>query len=799
MEIPFYIRMQICFSGVTMKGYLVCIVLVAASLVIPMNASATGWVSATVTTDKQEYRTTETVILSITGVDSDNNPNDNWINITILDPQGSEFWSRTHQNPGASGPLVRVVPIPGNAPIGVYTIKVTDWATGVLLGAGVFTVVPSGTKILTLVPGRYTGTTTYVPGETIQANITAQPGVQCTIEVKFGNQTLRKDTITTDSTGMATYLYTLDADAPDGPSPAGERYAMMLTLCGSDYDPFDVRLYRMDMGTERTGFLPGEEIIAHYRVTRIDTGVKAPDGFAGTWILTDLTLKEVARGSFSAALGEIRATAPSTPGIYYMMGWYNSTDGKRSAGGGIAQPLTVSDMMGKIISPVDGSSVQSGGAVVVDMFVYVGTYLPLPGIDVSVTVYREGTPVPSYGKTGLVTDSAGHARYAFRVDPAEKDGTTLKIEARATKGTTSVTDVHQVRVVTKGGSTFLVWVESEKSEYFSGETVKFTVRGSVDSNPGSFTYQYTIRSGSTVFTYAVTNSQMIEFRIPDNFEGGLTCDVSVYDPYGNHTGATKTVTVRFAYILVNANILNYNPGDTIIFTYSIEPEKSLTPDLFYDIRDASGVVVSEPLISTTFSFHIPDAPSDSYTATVYASFSGHIVSGSIQITRLSGYAFRVYVSTPQPYAGGYTPGQGIKLHYAITPLSSRDTLSGKYQISYSTYGENDAKQVLTSSSEGELDYVIPAGCDGSVHVSLTARIGTKTVSTVVLVPVVANPSVLDLHVMGLATLGDLLLCVVIAVVIAILFLMNLKGKIRMGRRPSPSPPVPGQVYTSPPK
>jgi hypothetical protein len=765
---------------------------------IPMNVNATGWVSATVVTDKQTYKTGETVTITVTGVDSDANANDNWINITVKDPQMNVFYSRTRANPGAAGPYVRSVYIPTTAQTGYYTIEINDYTTGALIGTGAFTVIPSGSNTLTLVPSKYTKTTVYVPGETIQADVIASPGAQCSIEVTFGTQSLRKDTVTTDSMGMATYQYALDQNAPDGPSPTGENYAMTLTLCGSDYDMFGVRLYGMDIGTERTAFMPGEEIVAHYMVTQLDTGKKAPDGLVGTWRLTDLTFKEAARGSFSTSLGDIKTSAPTTVGSYYLMAWYNTTDGKRTAEGYVPQPLAVSDMRGMLMSPADGSTVQPGAGITVDMLVYVGTNTALPGIDVAVVVYRSGSPVSNYGKTGMVTGSDGHAGYAFRVDPTEADGTMLRIEAKASKGTTSVTDIHQIRVTTKSSSTFIVWLETDKSEYFSGDTVKFTVKGSVDASPSSFNYQYTIRSGIEVLMYAASNSQSLEFKTSETFEGTLTCDVVVYDQTGNNTAATISVSVKFAYLLVNANILQYNPGDIVTFSYSFSSAKSVSPEFFYDVKDASGIVKeSNALTASSFSYKIPDAPSSSYTATVYASFTGHMVSGAMQVTKLGGFAFRVSISTPQPYANGYVPGQSIRLHYQVVALG-KDILPGKFQITYGTYGENDARQVLTSSAEGELDYAVPSGTDDSVMVTLTVKIDTRSAYSIVMVPVTANPSVLDMRAVGLVTVGDMLLGILILlIVIALLVIKREWIRTRVLKKQPKSPPAPQPMHYQP--
>jgi len=757
-----------------------------------MKAEATGWVSATVVPDKTLYKAGETVVITITGVDSDANVNDNFINITVKDPQGSVYNSRTHANPGATGPYTRSVYISLGSQPGVYPIEVNDWATGNLLGSSSFTVIPSGSSILTLEPSKYTKTNIYVPGETIHAAIMGSSNLQYTIEVTFGTQSLRKDTITTDSSGQASYDYALATEAPDGPSPSGENYAMTLTSAtgGSDFDLFSVRLYGMAIGIERSAYMPGEEIVGHYLVTRLDTGEKALDGQTGTWRILDLMMKEISRGSFSTPIGDIKTSAPSTLGSFYLMGWYNTTDGKRSASDLVI--LTISDMKAALASPISGSTVQPGAGVTVDMFVYLGMSTPLPGIDVSVTVYRGSSAVPEYGKTGMVTVSNGHAGYAFLVASTETDGTKLKIEARASKGTTSVTDTHEITVSSKSTPGLSVSIETDKSEYFSGEVVKFTVKGSVESNPGAYNYQYTVRSGGNVFLYTVSKERTLSYQTSETFEGSLSGDVVVYDAAGNNTGATVTMTIKFAYLFVNANKLYYNPGDSVLISYSFTSAKSATPDFFYDIKDSSSVLVkSEKLTASSFTFGISTTPSSYYTITVYASFSGHLVSGSVRITKLDGFAFRASISTPQPYAAGYTPGQAIRIHYSLVALG-KSTVPSRFNIDYVTIGEMDEREVLTSSAEGDVDYIVPLGTDDSVLVTLSANDdkGSSYGSTVITIPVVASPSILDLRVVGMATLGDLLLgIIVLLIVIALIVIKRQWIRSKLKKEPKTQPPM----------
>jgi hypothetical protein len=198
----------------------------------------------------------------------------------------------------------------------------------------------------------------------------------------------------------------------------------------------------------------------------------------------------------------------------------------------------------------------------------------------------------------------------------------------------------------------------------------------------------------------------------------------------------QQVSVAYAIILVNADRDYYNANDQITVTYSIVGNMATDAETFFIVYDGDGNVVSEGITSNSnFLFNVPEAPSNTYLFTVFASAGGRVVQGTDRV-----YAFSGYLLVLEFNRGFYGPGDIMAVKYSIIVLGNSNMPSSFFI----TYGlvNGPISRLQTSQTSGTLLYTVPDGIDqGDQLFTATCNFGTTQASAteVLLIKSGVNP------------------------------------------------------------
>ncbi|HLF05797.1 MAG TPA: hypothetical protein VI893_01250, partial [Thermoplasmata archaeon] len=734
------------------------------ALAMPL-VGATGWASATVEPDRPVYRMGERSFVWINGTDSDTLPDDNQISVYVFDGQGNQVRQWLNVAPGGptqEGPYLRNFILTGQP--GLWNVRVHDASTANQVGTGSFLVLAVG-GVLELEPSIYTGTDTYVPGETITIKVVgAQPNAQHDLAVAIGTRPLQNGSVTTDSVGNAQTTYPLPETAEDGRNANGEDYSVQLSGPTTDGAVFQVKKFRLTIGTERSGYLTGETAKAHYLARMIKDNTPVTAG-SGEWRLVRQGggFPAVRSGTFPTSAGSFDiALSGLEVARYRLEAWFNST-GSPPPNFAYDEVNVDVGVLGMVFArPGNFSTVTAGGTVNVEVVAYVAGFgvSGLPGATVKVDVVKDGNIEAAYSASGLVTSGTGSTGYAFQVSAAEVEGKQLRIEATATKGTESTKRWLTVTVSKTSVPGLQVAIELDRSDYLSGEKLSAVVRGSVEAQPTKYNYVYTVyRSGpgpgacgGNIIIIEPSNSNKFEFPLAQDLEGTFRLCVDVSDGTGNETSDDAVFSVTYARLLVNADRLTYErAGEVINFNFALVAKDSGEAKYFYEVRDATGALMLSDIPSGNgFSFSIPANPTRTYAALVSASIGGHLVTGSVTLSQVVGIKLHVWVITPSSLASGaFQPGENLRLGFEFYSVGGAP-LPTVFRVDYSTSGRDDDRSSLGSAPKGELGYTVPSDAgDGTVVVGFAGTPGTGTpISDVLVLNVDRDANPLDLRLAG---------------------------------------------------
>ena len=653
-----------------------------------------------------------------------------------------------------------------------------------------------------LTPGLYTGTNTYVPGETM--TVTAYATVGDVLDFQFWNAATGIPTYTignqtVGTSGQKVVQFAIPASWADG-----NTYQVRVTDVTSAQirvRAFAIETYNFRVWTDRSAYLPGDTVVVSWSATLIKDGSPAPSGVGDLQAYTAGGTNlmpapghyalNASQGSFSFALAT--TLPPYQDATAY--GWFNDTAGLRIY-------ADVSDFaIGNLRLTVgtDQGTYAPGGIVTVDITSRVqvspfgpGPFDPTePGIVVNVTVsdLATGNPVAAYGATNLVTDAHGRVAYLFQLN-ATPATATYQVTAEGTaNGVITVSQGTTFNVAST--TTITVLLKLDKSQYLSGDVITGTATA---APAGTYTYSWTV-TDTTSFpgtTLAVSSgpSGTYTYAIPATFAGSIQVSVYANDGLG-HVSPTfsRTVGVAFGYLALSLDRTEYNPGDTITATFSLVHGSAVltNPTYYYKVEDNSGqMVASGNANGNSVSFTTPNPASSSYTFTITASQDGRTVEGTASAFQVSGFLLGISLDKTS-----YMPGDTIRVTYTITPRGT-SVLPIQFRFQVWLFG-GSATQVTTTSSTGVLGLVVPQGTSSGDLILYVAEFNTGAqVYNIVHIGAV-NP--LQSEVAGIPLYSILLTLLVIVLLLAVVLLwrrtgMGLGAKAAGTGRPTPPPPPP---------
>ncbi|MFO7618356.1 MAG: hypothetical protein R6W91_01670 [Thermoplasmata archaeon] len=622
--------------------------------------------------------------------------------------------------------------------------------------AGVMVPGPAAAGIvsLELVPGKYTGTSTYVPGEVMSIVITGDvENEEFTVFSVMGEEATIGD-ITIPSSGSIKVSYEVP-NVPDGD------YLIRVKRTNGAIEkeaPFTVQGYVFKIETDRNAYLSGDEIRVFWTANNIKDQTLPSSGIGKIEVWSqnptnpDIVERILEAHRFNISAGSVSFKLPPIVNYsmrYYVDGWFNSS---------AVSPLRIQyskavfsiKRLGVLIS-MDKDQYTAGSLMrlTVRTFATDNPANPAsqdaaePMCNVTISIKKQAMIQPTYGPITLKTDSGGILKHIIALlDEAYAEGTVFELEIRAYKGINSISDSNTFEIVSS--SSISIVLNFNRAQYASGETlfVNATASAIGETTSASFTYIQEIRATLANGSLLARDTQLhgnFSFSIPGNFEGLLWVKVTADDGAGNSASVIQQVSVTYALILVNANKDYYNPKDRIDVTYSIIGNMNSVPEIFYYyiVYDNDDNVVEEGVTSSgRFDFLIPDAPSSKYVFTVFASAGGRVVEGTDQVYLFSGYLLNLEFSREF-----YGPGDIIAVNYHIIEMGNSN-MPASFLITYGLVN-GPVSSLQTTDTSGTLLYTVPDDIDqGDQLFMAVCNFGTNvqaSASEVLLIKSGANP------------------------------------------------------------
>lgn len=573
---------------------------------------------------------------------------------------------------------------------------------------------------LELVPGKYTGTNIYVPGEVmdivIHGDIVDEEFELYSVigeEQRIGGSIFIQESLT------AIVSYTVP-DAPDGDYLIRVKRPNNAT---ETEEIFTIQGYSFNIETDRNAYLSGDEMKVFWTANYLKDQTLPASG-NGEIIIYNQTPSGGMRRflgphHFNASAGSVSFTLPDIVNYthnYLVVAWFNdtATPPKRSQ---VSIANFEIKRLGVLIN-LDRSQYTVGSLLRMSVITLAAenqanpsilTDTEEPGCAVSISIKKEGLVSATFPPVVLTTDSHGLVEYVVALNHADFiDGATFNVEVTASKGVNSVFASDNFEI--SSSSSISIVLDFNRAQYASGENLfvnatAFSI-GAV-TNPSYF-YIIEIRDNDTAGTLFSRDTQStgnFSFEVPDNFEGWLWVQVTVDDGAGNSASVIQQVSVSYAIVLVNVNKENYNAEDELSISYEVIGTLLGEPDTFYVIYDKEGSVVEEGTATNgSFTFTVPNAPSDSYEFTVFASAGGRVVHGSDSAGLFSGFVLILDFNK-----AFYEPGETMAINYRIIVMGNAD-MPTTFTITYGLINGPEAS-LQTGEQTGRLMYIIPDNID----------------------------------------------------------------------------------------
>ncbi len=570
---------------------------------------------------------------------------------------------------------------------------------------------------LELIPGKYTDTNVYVPGEVMDivlhgdtVNETYDVFTVIGQEEEIGNEIRIQESLTArisyEIPSIADGTYLIRVKRTNGATEIEE--------------PFMVQGYSFNIETDRDAYLSGDELKVFWTANNLKDQTLPASGVGRIEIFSQEpgggSQKILGPHTFTAAAGSVSFTLPDIVNYthsFFVKGWFNDTATSPERIQSSTADFDIKRL--GVLIELDKNQYTVGSLLRITVTALVTDNqanpspqedTPEPDCQVGISIKKEGFVV--IPEVTLTTDSHGLVEYIIALnDNAFVDGSVFDVEVNAKKGKNSIFESASFAI--SSSSSISVVLDFNRGQYASGESmfVNATASSIGDVESTSYTYIIEIRDNSTtgtLFSRETQSSGNFTFDIPDNFQGWLWVRVTVDDGAGNSASVMQLVRVKYAIVLVNVNKENYVAGDVLTISYQVLGglEEYQT---FYVIYDKENSVVEEgEAANGSFSFIVPDAPSDRYQFTVYSLGGGRVVQGSDSAELFSGYVLLLDFNR-----ASYEPGDSMAVDYRILVMGNADTPS-TFTLTYGLANGPQAS-LQTGNLEGSLIYNIPEDID----------------------------------------------------------------------------------------
>ncbi|MGQ0798054.1 MAG: hypothetical protein ACT4OI_09385, partial [Methanobacteriota archaeon] len=649
-------------------------------------------------------------------------------------------------------------------------------------------------------PGLYTGTSLYVPTETMRIHVRADADDVYDVDIfewvaPFGPVTSRAmfDDQLIPGSGERLISYTIPTTLEDsfwywvgvfGPGyfeAGGGNPIAALAL-----ERFEVRGYDLTAWTDKPAYLPGDTVTVNWAALNLKDGAPAPAGVGElqAWDDARVSLITPRQHVFNASVSAFSFTIPTTAdpdldGNFRV--WFNDTAGDRT---GTDSHSFEIDSLGVIVSV--GSVYAPGDVVTVDVWTKVTDFPGAPrsfdpaaeDVRVNLTVSDATTgATTAYGASDLVTARDGRVRHVFQLD-ATPTQATYDVQASATAHD-ALNAAESASFDVREAPRLAAVLTLDRSNYVSGEDA----RGAAAVDPaGNHTYQWRVRDTATGnILYAAAGSlASATYAIPSDYTGTMQWDVTVNDGQGNTATDTVFASVAYGYLAMSVSPSEYAGGDSVAVSFGLRSVVMSSPTFYYEVVAAGGSVVQAGTLSAgasggSFAYRTPDPPASSYTFVVTASQAGRTVVGQIAAAQLA----RVVLSIGTDRTS-YLPGETIRISYSLTAVGPV-SLPQSFAFGIALFGAATAGQATTSPT-GELTLRVPANTNEGDLLLVVQEIftGAQAIETV---HIGATNPLWTTEVAGIPTFAILLALLVALLIVGFLFLWRRMAG-GMGARPS---------------
>jgi predicted RNA-binding Zn-ribbon protein involved in translation (DUF1610 family) len=687
------------------------------------------------------------------------------------------MWFETNGAPGQNGPM-----LPGQT----YYIEARQHNTSEILFSSPLSILQQG---IVITPHQ----DVYVPGQTVNINVTVQWNNKINVNISKINDTWINQTLTD-------YSWNVDYVIPE--STAVGRYTIWVNQTWPNWqikiiNPaayFDVGYFTLDVSTDKEVYLPGEQakiswlarsvvdksiadVDLQWNMEYIDglTGVKKWSNSTSPYSDSPFTLTLPSQANINneikinATMTQANKSASSTKWIY--LGYLSTT------------------------VTTDKASYKPGEVVIVTANVDVQDEsswrnAPEANATVAFKMYNMTGVLEPVNISSVNTDASGTAQVTFTIPANQKAENGYKIV-----GTTTILGFSDIASATIDVEQLLdVTVLTDKLLYTSGENMVVNVKilqNGVKVDPDSIEYWIEFDSGiQTTHVISITNATSFVIQVPVGQRGDADVEVIVSVDGKTYDQSSNTFKVVPLILALGASKLTYYPGDTITFTVTVVGS-STGFTLRYDIWDVDNSPVQNgPLTltsgSATFTLAISATdPSSGYKVRVIAdNGAGVEVDDTINVELIADYLIDMKILTgPASASGAYMAGQELTISFKITKMSSelenlsviKATVSlwaavGSMPIYPILYGE--AKTFTTMT--GELKIILPQELTNGQYVIMLdiTNVGQEMQA----LSVDSNAGGWNSNIMGGLSLSDLMIMILLIIVIIMMVWPMIKGR-----------------------
>ncbi|MBU0685618.1 MAG: hypothetical protein ABIE25_05925 [Thermoplasmatota archaeon] len=589
--------------------------------------------------------------------------------------------------------------------------------------------------------------------------------------------------------GYWSKTFQIPTDMKDG------SYTMYVKDKASPYLPwyqidFDVQKYVFNADADRYWYLAGETAKIQYETIDIasflmETGVTVT--YSAHW-LNSSGNDSWDNDTLLGASGVQEFTIPTDISLYEDVEiTYWANESTRSAEDMVTLHFGI--LTGTVA--VDETDYVPGDTVVVTVNADVGGN-DLPGANVEIAVFVNGTSATSYGISNLTTDQQGRIVHTFKLaDSAAKGSYIVKATISKVGVSTARETVFQV------DSDGYIDVRLNKEYYTSGDTVTATFKAIWNNQVITLpTIGYEIDTGLGLLEFSSTTETTVTAELPAGYYGWVS--VNAFAWYNDvPIMGYDDADVILASLVLTADKLEYRPGDAVTFSWQIVTSVA-SGTLIYEIVDENDVKVATgtPAYATSgsFQFAVPDmnAPTELHARMWMTTTDGGYAEASADVQLLNEYELKIWVEKSKYADGAFKPGDTVTVHYSIGAYALDQLPLYRLQIwmSYNPIGVS----VLVTEPTGKVNIKMPTDTPtASVGIGASLYDGTNNVwlsDDYTAVTVNARNSGWDRSVAGMSASDFTILVLIIVMILLLIVMPFLKGRMDAPKAPKPEPVPP---------